>query len=139
MKFKIHFLISLCIFLFNGYGQLFAHTHQESIAITYSTLSKLDKLQVTSFAGTQNDISKYASCYIEKLNDKTYTTDNETEENELTSSKKWLELNNYFITVFSVQTPQHFCPNIKKSSHLGRLFSFLPSCKWYIMFRVIRI
>lgn len=139
MKFQIRFLVALCIFLFSGYGQLSAHTHTESTRVIYSTLSNLGKIPFTSFKGAQNDISNYASCYIEKQNDKTYTTDNETEENELTSSKKWLELNNYFITVFSAQTSKHFCQNIKKSSHFCRLFSFLPPCKWYIMFRVIRI
>lgn len=139
MKFQIRFLVALFIFLFSGYGQLSAHTQAESTGVIYSTFSNLEKLQIGSFKVSQNDISNYASCYIEKLNDKTYTTDSETEENELTSSKKWLELNNYFITVFSAQTSKHLCLNIKKSSHFSRLFSFLPPCKWYIMFRVIRI
>lgn len=137
MKFQIRFFIALCIFLFSGYGQLYAaHTHKESM--TYSKVSNLDKSQDTGLDIRMDIISNYASCYIEKGNNKSYTINNENEENE-TSSRKWLELNNYFVKVLSANTPEYFYTKIKKCLPVCKHFSFLYSCKRFIMFRVIRI
>lgn len=137
MKFQIRFFIALCISLFSGYGQLYAaHNHTESMS--YSKTSNVEKSHDTGLDIRMDDITNYASCYIERGNNKSYTINNENEENE-TSSRKWLELNSYFVTVPSVNTPEHFYPEIKKCLPVCKHFSFVSSCKRYIMFRVIRI
>lgn len=138
MKFQFRFFIALCVFLFSGYGQLYAaHTHKESISITKT--SNVERSQDTGLDIRMNDITNYALCYIEKGNNKSYTINNENEENE-TSSRKWLELNNYFVAVLSANTPEYLYPNIKKCLPSCKHFSFLQSsCKKYIMFRVFRI
>lgn len=138
MKLKIRLFIALCIVLLSSSVGLSARTvHQQFFG--YSTAKNSEKIQEAGVYRAQSDITNYTSCHVEKLNDKTYSTDNETEENELTSSKKWLELNNYFATLLIAQTPDRVYYNVKKSLLFCKPFLFLPSCKKFIVFRVIRI
>ncbi|GEM_PF-1016220 len=138
MKLRIRLFIALCFVLLIGSVGLSARTaHQQFLG--YETSGNSEEFQNAGVYSALSDISNYTSCHVEKLNDKTYPTDNETEENELTSSKKWLELNNYFTTVLYTQVPARDYYTIKKRLQLCKPFLFLPSCKKFIIFRVIRI
>lgn len=136
MKLRIKFLIALCLVLLFGSVGLSARTvHQQFFG--YSTAENQN--QDAGVYRAQSDITNYTSCHVEKLNDKTYPNDSETEENELTSSKKWLELNNYFTAILFSQVPDQIYYSIKKRLPFCKPFLFQYSCKKFIVFRVIRI
>lgn len=133
MKLASRFLIALCVFFLSGFGQLFANDHKSDT--DNGNVTHLEEQHIVTF-DLRSDNVDYA--YNNKTG-KTFTTDNETEENELTSSKKWLDLNNDLTSFLSTDKLKHFRPSIKKSLPLSKHLSLFPSCKWYIMFRVIRI
>lgn len=138
MKLRVKFLIALCFVLLFGSVGLSARTvHQQFFG--YATAKNIGKNKEAGVYRAQSDITNYTSCHVEKLNDKTYPNDSETEENELTSSKKWLELNNYFTAILFSQVPDRVYYSIKKRLPFSKPFLFQSSCKKFIVFRVIRI
>lgn len=139
MKFSVKFFLTLAILL-NGFGHLSVHAHEYFTGIFQG--KNLEKFQNAEFDSLQNNhatIINYAPIHIQKLNNKTYTNDTENEENELTSSRKWLVANDYYTTVFCTQVPKYLNHDIKKCLPQSKLVLPLPSCKRYIMFRVFRI
>ncbi|WP_286912712.1 hypothetical protein [Flavobacterium sp. UBA4197] len=143
MKLKVSIFTSLLIFLLSGYVQSFALAGQGEY-INYTTVKNIEQFQAAGISGSQSDVTNYALCYFEKLNNKTYShhdhNDNENEENELAASKKIIASGALFTTLLCIQVPEIGSRDInKRLSFLDKHFSFLPSCKKYIVFRVIRI
>lgn len=140
MKTLFKIIISLHILLLSGHTQLRAYTYNDS---NYASLEKNIESHYLNFTEMQDALGiniKTTIPGIQKVNDKIDSTDNEKEEDELTSSKKCLDLNNYFTAVFyTAQTPVYVHHYTEKSLPYCKHFSSFSSLKWYIIFRVIRL
>jgi len=77
--------------------------------------------------------------HTERQNDKIVVTDNEGDDEELVSYKKYLEINNYFTTALYAQTLGYSHRYVKESLPQSKPFSYFSSYRKYIVFRVIRL
>jgi len=140
MKFLVRFFISLFIFLLAGYGQVYAHTSQDTM--NYAAIKSLSEPKHSVLADfiKSRDINVKADISaLSKVNDKVDASDNEDEDEKPISIKKLLDNGNYYTTVFNTQTPGYFFSNVKKRLTNFKPFSSATSQRKYILFRVIRI
>ena len=140
MKLVLRIFITLYILLLGGQSQLHAHAVDDSVCYTVSkNLEGSEEICLSILEESRIIAVKASISPAEKQIDKVETSDNEDEKpDELISFKK-LEINKYFTTVFCIRTTGYFrdCP--KNNLSLCKLFSYYPSSKRYITFRVIRI
>lgn len=140
-KLLIRFFLLISVLLIGGYGKLYPHAYQNSISHS-SVKSTIQKAEYDYFGNFQSDditTIKSPSSHELKSNEDLHATDNEVEEDETFSFKKYLELSNFFTTVLYAQLLGFFFLLTKKSLLINRHFSYFSSCRKYIVFRVIRI
>jgi hypothetical protein len=139
MKFLLRFFISALVFLLSGYGQMHANSDRESI--NCASIENLQKSNAILDLVQNSETTTFKALHsYEQADSKFRATDNEGEEDELSSgSKKSLELNNYFTIAFSAKLPVSFYHHVKKSLPVSELFINFSSYRKYIVFRVIRI
>jgi hypothetical protein len=140
MKFSIKIFLTFFILL-SGISHSHAHKHQCFIEVSQE--ENIGKFQIADFDSVWLDPTFFindASYPVDVLNNKIYLPDTENEENELSSSKKWLELSSsYPTTVFRIGAIKYLYHDTNERVLNKRHFCPLPSCKRYIMFRVFRI
>ncbi|TRW27267.1 hypothetical protein FMM05_01110 [Flavobacterium zepuense] len=142
-KLFVKFLIGLALVLVSGYSNLYAHEVNFAPAP-----AKNNDLATTASAYILNNLADAtinpSAPVIYKLNDKVDISDNENEEEELStlkavSVKKTTAVSNYFTSAFYPTTPQYFCNDIKKCVPACPHFSLVGTQKLHIIFRVLRI
>jgi hypothetical protein len=139
MKFSIKFFLSLYILLLGGYGQVYAKVYQDCVC--YSSSKTIDWSEHASVDSDQNDqtlITKSGHCITENEEYKLRATDNENEDDDQLSVKKYFEACNYFPSDFYGQLPGYFFSyTIKRLPHCKH-FSYFSS-DTYLKLRVLRI
>ena len=137
-KLLIRFFLSLCIILLSGYSQLYAHTYQDGIRhSSIKALLKSEHAGIGKLQNTQALPHKFSSSVTENL--KLSVAEIEEEDDEFISFKKLLEHSNYFTAVFYALV--FGCLGLFLSKRLSsdkHSFKF-PTCKLFLLFRVIRI
>lgn len=140
-KFIIKFFLSLCVLLAGGYGQLYAYGHQQD-CICFSPIKAPKKSEEANFCAVRNSPAAFviqsASSGKEKA---TYVIDiaeKEAEEYESASSKKYLEISNYFTTRFDAQAAGNLFGDLK-SLPFCKHFSYISSYRCYLVLQVFRI
>jgi len=138
MKFLVRFFITLYIFL-AGFSQVDAREHKDHAG--YSPIKNLIKSENAVCVNALFEESPvFTSTHsLQAENYKFKATDNEGEEDELSSSKKSLDLNTYFVTNFNAQAPVSFYHADKKCVPASEHFFHFSSYRRYIIYRVIRI
>ena len=137
-KLLIRFFLSLCVILLSGYSQLYAHTYEDGIR--HTSIKVLLKSEHASFGKVQNNQAlphKFSSSVTESR--KLSVAEIEEEDDEFISFKKLLEQSNYFAAVFYALV--FGCLGLFLSQRLpsGKHALYFPSCKLFLLFRVIRI
>ena len=143
-KLFVKFLIGLALVLVSGYSNIYAHEVNFAPAPEKNNTS----FSTTASAYILNNLADAtinpSTPVIYKLNDKVDISDNENEEEELStlkavSVKKSAAISNYFTSAFYPTTPQYFCNDIKKCAPACPHFSLVGTQKLHIIFRVFRI
>ena len=137
MKFLVRFFITLFVFL-AGYSQLDAREHKDHAG--YSPMKNLVESENATFVNALfEETPVFSSTHsLETESYKLRATDNEGEEDEM-SSKKIVDFNHYFIANINAQAPVFFYRNDKKCIPSGEHFFHFSSYRRYIIYRVIRI
>lgn len=139
MKVLIRLFIALFIFLSSGYGQLYAHNHQDdNFTAPIQNLKWMEQEDSDTLSSCDTTLIGIPHHYIEKENVKLRPTDDEGDEDEITTLKNYLGAGNYFATIFYNQTPGYFSQNIKSCLPFSKHFSYFSSDR-YIKFRVLRL
>ncbi len=138
------FFLMLFVVLLGGQGVLNAHPYQGHSG--YALGKNAESLALQFDFGFSQD---YDASYLksipfrtqtEKQNEKFIVTDNEGDDEELVSYKKYLEINNYFTTALYAQTLGYSHRYVKESlPYYSRPLSYFSSYRKYIVFRVIRL
>ena len=142
MRLLVRFFVALYVFLLAGHGEAYAAKAYQDCMCS----SKIYNLDGTIHAGLSVSLQD-ADCLTyktdlskkDKVNDRIDTSDNEEDDNEQVSLKKFLDVNKYLVTIYGGQASGFSHHDIKKSMPSSRLFTNFISQKWYILFRVIRI
>jgi hypothetical protein len=138
MKFLVRFFIALSFFMLTGFGQLHANAHKNAKSVLVEKTETLQKQHIDVLLNGQPSIVK-SSHYFQPDTYKIRANDTEGEEDELSSAKKYLEINKYFNVAFFDQLSVHFSHSIKKSLFINKHFFHFSSNRRFIIFRVIRI
>ena len=139
MKFSIKIFLSLYILLLGGYGQIYAKAYNDCICYSSSkTINWSEQPTVDSEQNTQTLITKSGHCITENEESKLRATDNENEDDDQFSLKKYIETGNYFAVTFYGQLPGYFFNYTKQRLPYCRHFSYFSS-DTYLKLRVLRI
>lgn len=140
IKGLIKYLLPLSILLLSVYGQLAAHTYKESTF--YSPIKNHLRGSAYAFLGTlqngQAFITKSSSSDPEKKL-KIAATLIEKEENELHSSKKYVESSHFLTSIFCTQLLEYLFRSIHKGFLFCKHFSNTSSYRWHLIIQVFRI
>jgi hypothetical protein len=141
IKALIRFLLSLCFLLLIGYGHVHAHIRQSSIY--YSPVKIRKGFVYTNVCTLQNrhTFISASSSSPKKKSFKINAPDIERKEDDLITSEKYLEISNYFTTIFYVQpTAGYFFHNRKNSLAFFKDFSYCSLHRsLYLILQVARI
>jgi|GEM_PF-1081688 len=135
MKLLIRLILSLCILLSSGYGQLYAHKHLSNIS---HSLLAADQISAGFNHQDLPHIIKTTSSDTEKgiqIN----ALDIEEEETEFSSSKKCQESSKVLTSIFHAFTSGFLFENIKVGLLPGKQFSNTSSYRWHLIIQVFRI
>jgi hypothetical protein len=134
LKLIARFFLSLLILLSSGYGRAFTLNHQDSHE-QYHTKS-VD----SSFSQFGIDSINKSSSSSESRHLVIEVTENESEEEEFNTARKYLEISDYFTNLFNAQSHGYFLHYLKKRLPFCKHFSNLSS-DWslFTIFRVFRI
>lgn len=138
MKFLVRFVIAASVFMLTGLGQLHANAHTENKNTSVEASIDLQRQYMDALINGQPSIVK-SSHYFQPDTFKIRATDNEVEEDELSSAKKYLDVNKYFIAESFDQSYIYFSNTVKNSLFSHKHFFHLSSFRRFIIFRVIRI
>lgn len=138
------FFLMLFVVLLGGQGVLNAHPYQVHNGYALEKNAESLALQFDFGFSQDYDASYFKSIpfrtQTEKQNEKFVVTDNEGDDEELVSYKKYLEINNYFTTALYAQTLGYSHRYVKESlPYYSRPLSYFSSYRKYIVFRVIRL
>ena len=141
IKTLVRFLLSLCFLLLIGYGHVHAHMRQNSLC--YSPIKIRKGAEHTNVCTLQNrnTFISASSSSPKKRKLKIRIPDMERREDDLITSEKYLEISNYFTTIFNVQpTAGYFFHNRRNSLAFFKDFSYcsLHRCL-YLILKVARI
>ncbi|MEH6704352.1 MAG: hypothetical protein V7691_06110 [Galbibacter orientalis] len=138
MKLLYKILISFIVVLITGYSLLFANSNKEECGI-----SIINGIESSTHSGVEliknaQSLSAYSFSNSEKKNHRLEIIESEVEE-EVTSYKKQVELNNFInSTLFSLALIAFFPFPKKHLFHCKKLPNSL-SYRLYVIFRVFRI
>jgi hypothetical protein len=138
----VRFFLLLGIFLSGGYSHLYAHTCQDRTGHSPVKIfqsqeqGKFGILQVS-----QDQQLKSARFHAEKGNRKKNIAENEGDEEDevFVSVTKYSEYSKYFTSGFYELLTGYFFRFLKKGLPFCKQFSYFPSYKLYLIFRVFRI
>lgn len=138
------FFLMLFVVLLGGQGVLNAHPYQGHNGYALDKNAESLALQFDFGFSQDYDASYFKSIpfrtQTEKQNEKFVVTDNEGDDEELVSYKKYLEINNYFTSALYAQTLGYSHRYVKESlPYYSRPLSYFSSYRKYIVFRVIRL
>lgn len=139
-KFLIRFFLLISVVLI-GYGKLYPNAYHSNLVHSSEKIS-IQNSEYASLVNFQSDditTIKSPSAHELKSNEDLHATDNEVEEDESFSLKKYLEASNFFTAVLYAQILGFFFLFTKKRLSPDGLFSYFSSCRKFIVFRVIRI
>lgn len=138
MKWLVRFFLSLCLLFLSRHHQVYAYAYQDHAH--YSLNKVFERVAYEHIDAEENAQSlffKKAPVHEEKVTEKIRATDKE-EEDDSVSSRKYLEISNYFADFFYALWSGAFwrqiTPSVIPFKHL--LYSSSPT---YILFRTIRI
>ena len=139
-KFIVKFFLSLCVLLAGGYSQLYAYASQDCVC--FSPIKVPKKSEEANFCPIRNRPAAFViqSAASGKEN-ATYRIDiaeKEAEEYESASSKKYLEISNYFTTLFDAQAAGNLFGD-RQSLPFCKHFSYISSHRCYLVLQVFRI
>ncbi|MEH6304901.1 hypothetical protein RYH73_04565 [Olivibacter sp. CPCC 100613] len=136
MKWLVRFFLSLCLLFLSKYNHLHAYADQDHIR--YSLVSVFERVAYEHMNAAENILSfKPAPVNTEKVTEKIRATDKE-EEDDSVSSRKYLEISNYFTDFFYALSLGSFWRQIRQSLTFCAYFPHFSS-RTYLLFRVIRI
>ncbi|RNI29253.1 hypothetical protein EFB08_07485 [Rufibacter latericius] len=134
----ITYLLSLCILVLVGYGHLFAHTVQKGSSYIPTSFTGVlhahSGLSQSGFSFLKSTTSDGA-----KAIDKIAPSENQVEENELVSSKKYPDGSDFIPVLFYASALAFLLCNLKQILHSCKQIAFFSYHKWYLLFRVFRI
>jgi len=137
-KFIVKFFLSLCVLLAGGYSQLYAYASQDCVC--FSPIKVPKKSEEANFCPIRNSPAAFIIQAASGEGHATYRMDiaeKEAEEYESAASKKYLEISNYFTTVFDAQAAGNLFGDLKNLPY-GKHFSYISS--WcYLVLQVFRI
>jgi len=137
MKFLVRFIVALSVFLLTGFGQLHANADR-STAASINKSENLKKEYIDAFLNGQPSIVK-SSHYFQPDTYKIRANDNEGEEDEQLSAKKYSVVAKYSNAALFDQSSVELSQSIKKNLFFNKHFFHLSSFRRFIIFRVIRI
>lgn len=139
-RFIVKFFLSLCVLLVGGYSQLYAYAYQDCVC--FSPIKTPKKSEEANFCSIQKSSAAFiiqsAASGKEKATYQIDIAEKEIEEYESASSKKFLEISNYFTTLFDAQSVGNLFDDLK-SLPLGKHFSYISSYRCYLVLQVFRI
>ena len=127
------FLSLLCVFLLSGFRQLTANAYRKGVSASpqnHIVRSFNLPVQIDDLA------LRPVHPKTEKKDVKIEDTENEDDSDDFFSFKKYLEVSNYFITVFTarINSSHDF-----KGLPIGNNPTFTATNSWYLILRVIKI
>ncbi len=131
---------TLLLLLLVGFGQLSAHSQKEKISS--SLVKKLDQGYYNTIQNSETSLVKPIVFGPEKQNngsDVIICEKEEKEEDELMSSKKYLEIGNYSTPLFGAYTLGDFYSNSKKNVSFHTSYSSYATSSRYLVFQVFRL
>jgi hypothetical protein len=139
MKFIISFFLSLLILLSNGFKQGYAYNHQDNYYSHAKNHKALEDARLGTFPNRRDCIDPSSSFPI-ATNFLLAIIETEVEEEELSHSRKYLEISSYYVSLFNPQAFGYFLHYLKKRLPFCRHFSYLTS-DWslFTIFQVFRI
>lgn len=141
-KFFVTYFIWLFIVQLGGYSKLYAHTDTMGL---FENIEKATAQKSFSSSEQHLDITIKSTCFLtEKQGDKIDPTDNEDEEEELSSlkliaAKKFVAVTNYFTSAFNTKVPEYTSNTLKNNVPPCERFFIFPTQRLHLIFRVIRI
>jgi len=139
-KFIVKFFLTFCIFLAGGYSQLHAYANQDCVC--FSPIKVTKKSEEANFCPIQNRpatfIIQSASSNKENPVYRMDMAEKEAEEYESGSSKKYLEVSNYFTTLFDAQATGNLFGDLRGLPSCKH-FSYISSYRCYLVLQVFRI
>jgi hypothetical protein len=141
-NFVNRFFLPLCIFLLSGYSQREAYASAGYVHASSEVSS--EKADHVNFVTQQNRLalfprsaSSHGKKHFFKI-DVTEVREEEEDEHEQTSIKKYFASSHYFLSALFTQAPSHFFSSNKGISPFYQHHSYTTSDR-YLMFLVIRI
>lgn len=138
MKFLVRFVIALSVFLLTGFGQLHANAYNDTARPSIDKSENLRKEYIDALLNGQPSIVK-SSHYFQPDTYKIRANDNEGEEDEQSSAKKYSVVAKYSNAALFDQSSVELSHSIKKNLFFNKHFFHLSSFRRFIIFRVIRI
>jgi len=141
IKALIRFLLSLCFLLLIGYGHVHAHIRQSSICYSPIKIRKVSEYINACITQNKQAFISTSSSLPKKKRFKLHVPDIERKEDESISPEKYLEVSNYFTTIFNaLPSAEYFFHNIRNSSAFFKDFSYRSLYKsLYLILQVVRI
>ncbi|MGK9117098.1 hypothetical protein [Olivibacter jilunii] len=135
MKWLVRFFLSLCLLFLSKHNHLHAYAHQDHIR--YSLVKIFERVAYEQIGEANELVFKPAPLNEEKVTEKIRATDKE-EEDDSVSSRKYLEISNYFTDFFYALNARYFWRQMKQSLASSEHAPYTSS-RTYLLFRVIRI
>jgi hypothetical protein len=139
MKKLTKYLLSFCILLSCGYSQLSAHPLKENSFFSCLHSNGSEHFSFTIRRNSEALVIKSASTGTEKAIHELEATEIEEKDDELASSKKYIEDGSYSIPLFFTHIPGYSLPNSKKTLLSGKHFPSDTLSSRYLIFQVFRI
>ncbi|WP_134089603.1 hypothetical protein [Olivibacter sp. XZL3] len=137
MKWFVRFFLSLCLLFVSRYHQVHANVPQHGTPHTLVKVSALKEAASIDAAHMARLVFKPAPIHSVNIAERERPADNE-EEDESVSSRKYVEISNYFTDFFYALKSAYLFLQIKHSAAFCAHFSYSLS-RSYLLFRVIRI
>lgn len=139
-KLFIKFFLFHCILFLTGYTTLQAHVKQHEVCdAPINTLQRIDFGKFEDSTKSYKSVTNFDLFDNEENKQKLRSIVDIDEEESVSSCKKKTGLNNYFTSVFCVQTTADTSQSVKNGLSEIDHFCYFLSEKWFIVFRVIRI
>ena len=139
-KLFVKVFLPLLILLFSGYANV--HASACGADTLFATIRAQEELQHKDFRvlkeAAEPSVVLPTISLLGQQNDNIISTD-ENEENEFSSSKKFVDIDTYFAVASSPQIPDYLHHYHKKRFEEFRRISHVTSRRWYLLFRVFRI
>jgi hypothetical protein len=136
MRVVTTFLLSLSFLLVRGHHHLYAHVYHQNTSYSPAKLSEQSK-HLYAASGKYNTPTVGQSIPVDDQNGTIDATEMEDEEDSF-SSRKYVEITNYFLSFFYAQASGSLQPSSRQRLPFCEHLSYQSSFK-YIIQRVIRI